>query len=159
MGQTTKIDVNERIRESQGQMQQAYTLHVDESAERGDGSFFRDTDVRQRLIAKGFANPNLGTVREWIRCTPDNVRTALTELRTGQALTGTHHQTFDMWPEKERAVLATCGYYESIWAEDAQAVPRFLWKAKMRFGKTVVHGHPVTSGPAALWVVRHGGGG
>ena len=28
------------------------------------------------------------------------------------------------------------GYYESIWAEDSHAVPRFLWNAKMRFGKT-----------------------
>ncbi len=32
VGQTTKGDVNERIRESQGQMQQPYTLHVDEPA-------------------------------------------------------------------------------------------------------------------------------
>ena len=38
-------------------MQQAYTLHVDEPAERSDGTFFRDSDVRQRLIAKGFDNP------------------------------------------------------------------------------------------------------
>src|SRR4029077_1755272 len=27
-------------------------------------------------------------------------------------------------------------YYESIWDEDKDAVPRFLWNAKMRFGKT-----------------------
>ena len=26
--------------------------------------------------------------------------------------------------------------YQSIWAEDANAAPRFLWNAKMRFGKT-----------------------
>ncbi|MCO5216497.1 MAG: hypothetical protein M9950_10135 [Thermomicrobiales bacterium] len=59
VGQTTKADVNERIRESQGQMQQAYTLHVDKMAERNDGTIFRDSDVRQRLIEKGFANPSL----------------------------------------------------------------------------------------------------
>ena len=136
VGQTTKADVNERIRQSQGQMQQAYTLHVDESAERGDGTFFRDSDVRQRLIAKGFANPAEGSSREWIRCTPDDVRTAVTELRTGQQLTGTHHHTFAMRPEQQRAVDATRDYYESIWSEDPNAVPRFLWNAKMRFGKT-----------------------
>ena len=28
IGQTTKADVNERIRQSQGQMQQPYVLHV-----------------------------------------------------------------------------------------------------------------------------------
>ena len=27
-------------------------------------------------------------------------------------------------------------YFESIWKEDMHAVPRFLWNAKMRFGKT-----------------------
>ena len=66
VGQTTKADVNARIRESQGQMQQAYTLHVDELAERGDGTVFRDSDVRQRLIDKGFENPIFGSAREWM---------------------------------------------------------------------------------------------
>ena len=136
VGQTTKADVNARIRESQGQMQQVYTLHVDELAERNDGSVFRDSDVRQRLIDKGFENPIFGSAREWMRCTPDDVRTAITELRTGVKLTGTHHETFPMRPEQASAVEKAEDYYESIWAEDAQAVPRFLWNAKMRFGKT-----------------------
>ncbi|WP_245548389.1 restriction endonuclease [Gordonia araii] len=136
MGQTTKTDVNARIRESQGQMQQAYTLHVDELAERGDGSIFRDTDVRQRLVDKGFENPIFGSAREWMRCTPDDVRTAITELRTGVKLSGTHHETFPMRPEQVSAVEKAQGYFGSIWAEDYHAVPRFLWNAKMRFGKT-----------------------
>ncbi|UYF92633.1 DEAD/DEAH box helicase family protein [Rhodococcus aetherivorans] len=136
VGQTTKADVNARIRQSQGQMQHAYTLHVDELAERDDGTIFRDTDVRQRLIEKGFDNPIFGSAREWMRCTPDDVRAAITELRTGQKLTGTHHETFPMRPEQEHAVEKTYEYYKSIWAENPQAVPRFLWNAKMRFGKT-----------------------
>ena len=111
-------------------------LHVDELAERGDGSVFRDLDVRQRLIDKGFENPIFGSAREWMRCTPDDVRTAITELRTGVTLSGTHHETFPMRPEQVSAVDKTEGYYESIWAEDSHAVPRFLWNAKMRFGKT-----------------------
>jgi hypothetical protein len=136
VGQTTKADVNARIRESQGQMQQAYTLHVDELAERDDGSIFRDSDVRQRLIDKGFENPIFGSAREWMRCNPEDVLTAITELRTGVKLSGTHHETFPMRPEQASAVEKAEGYYESIWAEDSKAVPRFLWNAKMRFGKT-----------------------
>ena len=136
VGQTTKANVNARIRESQGQMQQAYTLHVDELAERDDGSVFRDSDVRQRLIDKGFENPIFGSAREWMRCTPDDVRTAITELRTGVKLSGTHHETFPMRPEQVSAVEKAKGYFESIWAENYHAVPRFLWNAKMRFGKT-----------------------
>ncbi|WP_167051590.1 DEAD/DEAH box helicase family protein [Salinibacterium sp. ZJ77] len=136
VGQTTKTDVNARIRESQGQMQQAYTLHVDELAERDDGSVFRDSEVRQRLIDKGFENPIFGSAREWMRCTPEDVRTAITELREGVELSGTHHETFPMRPEQASAVDKAEGYFKSIWAEDPQAVPRFLWNAKMRFGKT-----------------------
>ncbi|MDO5701262.1 MAG: restriction endonuclease [Bowdeniella nasicola] len=136
IGQTTKTDVNARIRESQGQMQQDYTLHVDEFAERPDGSIFRDSDVRQRLIDKGFENPVLGSSREWVRCTPDDVRTAIEEVRSGVTLSGTHHQTFAMRPEQAAAVDKTLSYYRSIWADDAAATPRFLWNAKMRFGKT-----------------------
>ncbi|MCK8674856.1 DEAD/DEAH box helicase family protein, partial [Rhodococcus sp. HM1] len=136
VGQTTKADVNTRIRESQGQMQQAYTLHVDEPADRDDGTTFRDSDVRQRLIEKGFDNPIFGSAREWMRCTPNDVRIAITELRTGKKFIGTHHETFPMRPEQAHAVERTREYYESLWGENPKAVPRFLWNAKMRFGKT-----------------------
>ena len=61
IGQTTKEDVNERIRQSQGQMQQDYTLHINTTAERDDGSFFRDSDVIARLVAKGFEIPHFGS--------------------------------------------------------------------------------------------------
>ena len=54
VGQTHQANVNERIRQSQGQMQHEYVLHVDELAERNDGTLFRDAEVRQRLIEKGF---------------------------------------------------------------------------------------------------------
>ena len=136
VGQTTLEDVNERIRQSQGQMQQAFTLHIDEFAEREDGSSFRDGDLRQRLIDKGFENVVIGSSREWMRCTPEDVKTALTELRRGIQLTGTHHETFSMRREQAEAVGRTHAYFRSIWDEDPGGAPRFLWNAKMRFGKT-----------------------
>ena len=136
IGQTTREDVNDRIRESQGQVQQSYTLLVNELAERDDGSIFRDSDVRMRLVQKGFENPKRGSSREWVRCTPADVLTAIVELRTGAHLTGTHHETFPPRPEQTMAVEKTYDYFESLWAEDPDEVPRFLWNAKMRFGKT-----------------------
>ena len=101
-------------------------------AEREDGTTFTDHEVRAALIKKGFENTEL----EWMRCTLDDVKTVLTELRTGQRFTGTHHQTFPMRQEQADAVDKTFDYYKSIWAENKKAVPRFLWNAKMRFGKT-----------------------
>ena len=71
-----------------------------------------------------------------MRCTAADVATVLTELRTGQRFSGTHHETFGMRDEQLEAVNKTLDYYQSIWAEDANAAPRFLWNAKMRFGKT-----------------------
>ena len=109
-----------------------YTIHVDESAERDDGAVFTDHEVRARLKAKGFANPQL----EWMACTVADVQTAIAELRTGQQLGGRHHETFRMRPEQAAAVTKTHAYFHSIWNEDMHAVPRFLWNAKMRFGKT-----------------------
>ncbi len=132
IGQTTQ-DVKARVAQQvKTALIKNYTIQLDESAERHDGSVFTDHQLRARLKAKGFANPEL----EWVRCTVADVQTAITELRLGQSLTGTHHETFAMRPEQVKAVKKTHAYFHSIWKEDMHAVPRFLWNAKMRFGKT-----------------------
>ena len=132
IGQTTR-DVKKRVAE---QLKTAaiknFTIVLNEPAERDDGSFFTDHEVRAALRKKGFANTQL----EWMRCTLKDVATVLAELRTGQRLSGTHHETFGMRDEQADAVNKTFAYYQSIWAEDKNAAPRFLWNAKMRFGKT-----------------------
>ena len=132
VGQTTR-DVKKRVAE---QLKTAaiknYEIVLDEPAERDDGSIFSDHAVRASLTKKGFENSEL----EWIRCTVKDVKTVLAELRTGQKFTGTHHETFVMRKEQVEAVRLTHDYYRSRWAEDKRAVPRFLWNAKMRFGKT-----------------------
>src|SRR5205807_10672483 len=78
----------------------------------------------------------IGSSREWMRCSPSDVKTAVRELQLGLPLTGTHHQTFKMRQEQAVAVEMTQSYLRSIWKENRSAVPRFLWNAKMRFGKT-----------------------
>ena len=132
VGQTTR-DVKQRIAE---QLKTAaianYTIELDEDAARPDGSVVSDHALRAALLRKGFANPKL----EWMRCTVADVHTALGELRSGQAVSGARHERFPMRPEQAAAVDKANGYFESIWADDPDAVPRFLWNAKMRFGKT-----------------------
>ncbi|MBN2085960.1 MAG: restriction endonuclease [Anaerolineales bacterium] len=109
-----------------------YTIELEESAEGPDGSLFTDRDVRAALGKKGFENVEL----EWMRCSIKDLKTALAELRAGKRFTGTHHETFAMRREQAEAVNKTHAYFHSIWSEDMHAVPRFLWNAKMRFGKT-----------------------
>jgi len=132
VGQTTR-DVKQRVAE---QLKTAairnYRIELDLPAERDDGSIVTDHEVRAALVRKGFENADL----EWMRCTLKDVKTVLAELRTGQRFTGTHHETFPMRREQLDAVAKTSDYYQSIWAENKNAVPRFLWNAKMRFGKT-----------------------
>jgi hypothetical protein len=132
IGQTTR-DVKRRVAE---QVKTAaiknYRIELDESAERRDGVIFTDHDVRAALVRKGFDNTEL----EWMRCTVADVKTVLAELQTGQRFTGVHHATFAMRREQAEAVNKTHAYFHSIWKEDMHAVPRFLWNAKMRFGKT-----------------------
>ena len=148
IGQTTD-SVGARVRQQVLTANvQNYTIHLDEFAEREDGGAFSDHEVRARLARKGFEvelNEN-GKPSEWVHCTVADVQTVLTEIRTGEKLTGTHHETFRPRDEQQRAVDRTIEYFESIWAENAadrgsraepiETVPRFLWNAKMRFGKT-----------------------
>lgn len=132
VGQTTR-DVKQRVAE---QVKTAaiknYKIELDESAGRDDGSLISDHQVRAALVKRGFENVEL----EWMRCKLADIKTVLTELRTGRPLTGTHHETFPMRREQAEAVSKTHAYFHSIWAEDINAAPRFLWNAKMRFGKT-----------------------
>lgn len=135
VGQTTR-NVNERIRESHGQARVDYLVEVDEPATDADGVRITDTAVRERLIAKGFENIVFESSREWIRCTKDDVLTAITELHEHRELIGTHHETFKMRDEQKAAVEKTLAFFQREWGQDKNAVPRFLWNAKMRFGKT-----------------------
>lgn len=136
VGQTTRV-VKKRIEEQTKTAGIQFKIELDEPAERRDGSFFTDNQLRARLNAKGF--PSVEPVSgsgEWVRCSLADVKTVITELRTGTILAGTHHETFPMRAEQKEAVDKTCDYYDSIWEEGKNSVPRFLWNAKMRFGKT-----------------------
>jgi hypothetical protein len=132
VGQTTR-DVKKRIAE---QTKTAgiknYRIELDEPAETEGGATVTDFDVRSVLKAKGHDNP----FGEWVKCSLADVTTALDELQTGVSFQGTHEQKFRMRREQVEAVKRTHDYFHSIWKEGIHGVPRFLWNAKMRFGKT-----------------------
>jgi hypothetical protein len=131
IGQTTR-DVKQRIAEQTKTAGIKPRIELDEPATRDDGSIISDHSLRAALSAKGHQRVQL----EWMRCTVADVRATLYQLRTGQIVTGVRDQNFPPRAEQKAAVDATHAYYKSRWAEDATAVPRFLWNAKMRFGKT-----------------------
>ncbi len=132
IGQTTR-DVKTRVAE---QLKTAgitnYRIELNEPAVREDGTLFSDFEVRAALERKGFER----VMGEWVRCTVADVQTVLAELRTGKRLSGTRYQTFPLRLEQAEAVEKALAYFNSIWREKPKAAPRFLWNAKMRFGKT-----------------------
>jgi hypothetical protein len=131
IGQTTR-DVKLRIGEQTKTAGITPRIELDEPATCDDGSVISDHALRDALKAKGHERVQL----EWMRCTVADVHAALHQLRTGQIITGARDQSFPPRAEQQAAVDATHAYFQSRWAEDEAAVPRFLWNAKMRFGKT-----------------------
>jgi hypothetical protein len=132
IGQTTRT-VSQRVNE---QLKTAniknFKIELDEIAERSDGTAITDSQVRAALVRKGMEKVK----QEWMRCAVKDVRAALIALRAGEQIAGTRDQEFPMRAEQRAAVEKTHEYFHSIWKEDMHAVPRFLWNAKMRFGKT-----------------------
>ena len=111
-----------------------YRIVLEESAMRNDGSVFTDRDVHKMLRINGIKNPE----GEWFRCTVVDVKSAIIAVRTGQLSEESRSLDFKMRPEQEAAVAKTAAYFTS-WRKDkanANKLPRFLWNAKMRFGKT-----------------------
>ena len=108
-----------------------------ESAMCADGSCFTDKQVHKILERKGFTRLNQGKDRnEWFFCKEEDVLAAIKELRTGKRIDEDRNETFEMRPEQERAVEITCAYFKTALKEKPESSPKFLWNAKMRFGKT-----------------------
>ena len=147
IGQTTR-DVAQRIAEQTKTAGIVPRIELNELATRDDGSRISDHDLRAALIARGHENPQL----EWMRCTAAEVRAALHQLRTGQIVSRDRDQAFPPRREQQDAIDATHAYFASRWTEDATAVPRFLWNAKMRFGKTFTS-YKLAQKMGAKWVL------
>ena len=108
-----------------------------ESAMCADGSCFTDKQVHKILERKGFTRLNQGKDRnEWFFCKEEDVLAAIKELRTGKRIDEDRNETFEMRPEQERAVEITSAYFKATLKEKPESSPKFLWNAKMRFGKT-----------------------
>lgn len=128
----TDRDAQTRIKEQLGTSGISYQIVLEESAMRSDGSSFTDHDVHRLLRSEGYANPE----GEWFRCTVNDLRRILWEIKTGERTEANRVHTFGMRPEQQAAVDKTIAYFKSFKKENPDKTPHFLWNAKMRFGKT-----------------------
>lgn len=133
----TDRDADTRIREQLHTSAVPYKILLTESAMCPDGSCFTDHDVHNILKRNGFRQLNQGEDRnEWFFCSVNDVRAAINELKSGEIFNAVRTENFKMRPEQTRAVMRTAEYYKSAIKDDPTRAPKFLWNAKMRFGKT-----------------------
>lgn len=108
-----------------------YKIVFQESAMYEDGGTFTDHAVHRKLRYNGIQNPD----GEWFRCGVEDVRAAWLAVRNRIENEENRDQNFAMRPEQAAAVSKTKAYFKSCLHEPNQ-IPKFLWNAKMRFGKT-----------------------
>lgn len=134
VGETTKPTARERIKQ---QLNTAFPglvgvdIKLDLLADRPDGSYFRDHAVHKALEAQGIRRSG-----EWFEATLDEVKAAIASVRAGTTYDSARTDDFPMRPEQEEAVAVTAAYFTAHPATSSSTAPRFLWNAKMRFGKT-----------------------
>ena len=133
----TVRDVEDRVYEIEHTGSVPYRILGYWSAMKNDGTVFTDHDVHAVLKKKGYRQLNEGEDRnEWFKCSLDDVKAAITAVQTGTENVENRTQTFSMRPEQEQAVNMTIEYFKSAYEENSGRTPKFLWNAKMRFGKT-----------------------
>lgn len=133
---TTTRDTVVRLRE---QLQTAFPdlvgvdiLLKDEPARRTDGTYFSDSAVHRVLKDAGIRRVG----GEWFEATIEDVTAAIAAVRRGKGLVPGRTADFPMRPEQEKAVTRTAAYFDTHRKAITKKTPRFLWNAKMRFGKT-----------------------
>ncbi len=132
VGYTGRKDPRVRIKEQTGTLYpggDGIVIHIDEPAVREDGTTFEDHAVHGVLDSAGIQRQS-----EVVEATLDEIRAAIAAVRAGRAYDPGRVDDFGMRPEQEAAVDQTAAYFAEH-AGDAHP-PRFLWNAKMRFGKT-----------------------
>ncbi len=133
----TNRTAKERIEEQLHTSKIKYKIEFVGSAMTNDGSCFTDKDVHKILERKGCHRLNpLDKTDEWFKCSVSDVEAAVLSLRTGSENEENRTQDFKMRPEQSRAVEQTKNYFEQALKEEPNRIPKFLWNAKMRFGKT-----------------------
>lgn len=133
----TERDVAQRVYEIEHTGGVPYRILGSWSAMKNDGSCFTDHDVHAVLKRRGKRQLNAGEDKnEWFKCSLGDIQAAVIAVQSGKENTENRTQSFGMRPEQIEAVNKTEAYFKSAYEENSGRTPKFLWNAKMRFGKT-----------------------
>lgn len=137
IGYTDRENTENRIKEQLHTAGIPFKVLFKESAMRSDGTCFTDKDVHRLLKHKGFRQLNEGKDHnEWFCCSEKEALETIEEVRTGIRFEGQRTWNFSMRKEQQTAVQMAKDYFEQSKKDDPDRPSKFLWNAKMRFGKT-----------------------
>ena len=137
IGYTDKEDVEARIKEQTHTAALKHKTLFTVSAMRDDGTCFTDKDIHSVLKKNGYIQLNQGNDKnEWFRISKKEALAVINSVKTNTKYTIGRTAHFDMRDEQKRAVENTAAYFCRMQKEDPSRPPKYLWNAKMRFGKT-----------------------
>lgn len=109
-----------------------YRIVWQDSAMYSEGGTFTDHDIHRTLEKRGFYSVG----GEWFRCDVSDLQAAYIAVRDKTENIENRTQAFKMRPEQKEAVAKTIEYFRKAEKEPGGRAAKFLWNAKMRFGKT-----------------------
>ena len=130
------VDVDRRVAQQYPTVRpdgkKPYRIVMRESAMYRDGGCFMDPAVHDELRRRKVRQLK----GEWFRCDVEQVRAAVVAVQNRTHNDENRTETFGMRPEQARAVEMTRAFFQKWDAECSDQTHKFLWNAKMRFGKT-----------------------
>ena len=133
IGETTR-DVTTRVKEQypiKRPGSQPFKIIFTKTSMRNDGTIFRDKDILNFLKKNGFHVDG-----EWAKISVQELEAAYESVKSGAEFDSKRTLNFKMRPEQEDAVQRTINYINAVKQDNHLEEGRFLWNAKMRFGKT-----------------------
>jgi hypothetical protein len=133
VGQTTKpgiARVKQQVNTAFPGLVGVDILFHSEPASRPNGKPFSDHDVHKVLTGAGITQ----VAGEWFEADLSEVRGAVVALQKGLPFNPERIQKFGPRPEQKKAVEQTAAYFRRH--DGDEPAPKYLWNAKMRFGKT-----------------------
>ena len=132
----TTIDVEQRVRQQYPTIRPGgtpYRIVFQQPAIYADGGSFDDHKIHKYLDKKGYQNVG----GEWYKITVEQLKAAYIAVKNRIDNEENRDWSFSMRPEQRDAVEKTEQYFESLKNEKkGYSSNKFLWNAKMRFGKT-----------------------
>lgn len=141
VGETART-VGSRVKEQVNTAGLADVVEIlmDEPAITVTGRSFRDKAVHAELKKLPAVTPVAGGGGiEWFQCSIEDVKSAYNSVVLETTFTRARDKSFELRAEQIEAIDAADAYFTRALAEGLE--PRFLWNAKMRFGKTFAAYH------------------